>query len=47
MTLIGYTPNSWILANSWGTGWGEQGFFEMARGEKNIIWYRAQALATD
>ena len=26
----------WICANSWGTGWGEQGFFRIRMGECNI-----------
>jgi C1A family cysteine protease len=31
--LIGYGDGYWILKNSWGTGWGEQGFFNIAMGQ--------------
>ena len=26
MTLVGYTPEAFIVRNSWGTGWGDRGF---------------------
>jgi KDEL-tailed cysteine endopeptidase len=31
--LIGYGDGYWILKNSWGTGWGESGFFNIAMGQ--------------
>lgn len=30
--IVGYTPDYWIVQNSWGADWGEHGFFRMARG---------------
>lgn len=36
--VIGYddSQNCWICKNSWGTGWGEDGFFKIAYGECGI-----------
>jgi C1A family cysteine protease len=38
VTIVGYNdnPGYWICKNSWGTGWGEQGFFCIAYGECGI-----------
>ena len=38
VVLVGYDDNQgcWIAKNSWGTGWGESGFFRIAYGECGI-----------
>lgn len=32
VAIIGYTEDAWIIKNSWGTDWGEDGFFKLRRG---------------
>jgi C1A family cysteine protease len=38
VVLVGWddTDNTWILRNSWGTGWGEGGYMHIDRGVSNI-----------
>ncbi len=38
ITIVGYDDNQgyWIVKNSWGTGWGESGWFRIAYGECEI-----------
>jgi len=32
--MVGYTEDAWIVRNSWGTGWGEDGYIRLARGNE-------------
>uniref|UniRef100_A0A7E4UMZ7 Pept_C1 domain-containing protein n=1 Tax=Panagrellus redivivus TaxID=6233 RepID=A0A7E4UMZ7_PANRE len=32
LTIVGYSPDYWIIKNSWGTDWGEKGFARFKRG---------------
>ncbi|MCX7838387.1 MAG: protease inhibitor I42 family protein [Anaerolineae bacterium] len=38
VNLVGWNDaeNTWILRNSWGTGWGENGYMRITRGVSNI-----------
>jgi len=35
--LVGYSPDYWIVKNSWNTSWGEQGYIRLARGNTCAI----------
>jgi len=36
VTVVGYTPDSWIIKNSWSTHWGEQGYMRLAMNKGNM-----------
>lgn len=43
VVIVGYNDaeSYWIVKNSWGTGWGENGYFRIAYSECNIPWMAA------
>jgi hypothetical protein len=43
ITIVGYTPTYWIVKNSWGTTFGDQGYVYFKRG-KNLCNMQAQLL---
>jgi len=36
ITLVGYGSNYWDIRNSWGTGWGDRGYFKLSRARQNM-----------
>jgi C1A family cysteine protease len=47
VAIVGYddNPGYWICKNSWGTGWGNQGYFNIAYGECAIDTWRNHTVA--
>ena len=33
---VGYTSSHWHMRNSWGTNWGQQGYFYKSRGDRMV-----------
>ena len=33
VNIVGWNKDAWIIKNSWGTKWGENGFLQLKRGE--------------
>lgn len=46
VAIVGYNDaeNYWIVKNSWGTGWGETGWFKIRYGQCNIDSYMSYAM---
>jgi cathepsin L len=46
IVAVGYTDEAWIVRNSWGTSWGEQGYVNMARnyGKGNMCGIATEAV---
>lgn len=37
MMIVGYDEKNWIIKNSWGSDWGENGFFRVSKLDCNAI----------
>ena len=42
---VGYTSTQWQMRNSWGSWWGQGGYFSKSRSDKmvasNVVWIQA------
>jgi len=36
VSAVGYTPEYWIIRNSWGAGWGQDGYIYLSRAKDNV-----------